>query len=377
MEIFLVGGAVRDALLGLPVHDRDWVVVGATAEEMLAQGFRQVGKDFPVFLHPQSGEEYALARQERKTGRGHQAFAFDFAPEVSLEADLLRRDLTINAMAQAADGRLVDPYGGQADVQARVLRHVSPAFAEDPLRVLRLMRFYARFAPLGFSIAAETLALCRAMVAAGELQHLSAERIWAECEKALASPAPQAFFSGLQAVGALNVLGFDASDAQLSAMNARLQAVLAIESSAEHRLAIWLQGEDCAAARTALQKALPLPKRYRYWLQLAADYGNAIRRWHELDGETRWMLLKASGSLRAEGDVLTLAQLMQLDVALYAEIKNARERVRALSLEELTAQYRGAELGEAIRRVQINCLFSITFNYYLIFVSACDQIHSK
>jgi multifunctional CCA protein len=353
MEIFLVGGAVRDALLGLPVHDRDWVVVGATAEEMLAQGFRQVGKDFPVFLHPQSGEEYALARQERKTGRGHQAFAFDFAPEVSLEADLLRRDLTINAMAQAADGRLVDPYGGQADVQARVLRHVSPAFAEDPLRVLRLMRFYARFAPLGFTIAAETLALCREMVAAGELQHLSAERVWAECEKALASPAPQAFFSGLQAVGALNVLGFDASDAQLSAMNARLQAVLAIERSAERRLAIWLQGEDCAAARTALQKALPLPKRYRYWLQLAADYGNAIRRWHELDGETRWMLLKASGSLRAEGDVLTLAQLMQLDVALYAEIKNARERVRALSLEELTAQYRGAELGEAIRRVQI------------------------
>ena len=353
MEIFLVGGAVRDALLGLPVHDRDWVVVGATAEEMLAQGFRQVGKDFPVFLHPQSGEEYALARQERKTGRGHQAFAFDFAPEVSLEADLLRRDLTINAMAQAADGRLVDPYGGQADVQARVLRHVSPAFAEDPLRVLRLMRFYARFAPLGFTIAAETLALCREMVAAGELQHLSAERVWAECEKALASPAPQAFFSGLQAVGALNVLGFDASDAQLSAMNARLQAVLAIEGSAERRLAIWLHGEDCAAACTALQTALPLPKRYRYWLQLIADYGDAIRRWHELDGEARWMLLKASGSLRAEGDVLTLAQLMQVDAALYAGIKNARERVRALSLDALAAQYRGTELGEAIRGAQI------------------------
>ena len=353
MEIFLVGGAVRDALLGLPVHDRDWVVVGATAEAMLAQGFRQVGKDFPVFLHPQSGEEYALARQERKTGRGHQAFAFDFAPEVSLEADLLRRDLTINAMAQAADGRLVDPYGGQADVQARVLRHVSPAFAEDPLRVLRLMRFYARFAPLGFSIAAETLALCRAMVAAGELQHLSAERIWAECEKALASPAPQAFFSGLQAVGALNVLGFEVSDAQLSAMNARLQAVLAIVDSAEQRLAVWLQGDDCAAARAALQAALPLPKRYRYWLQLVADYGDAIRRWHALDGEARWALLKSSGSLRAEGDVLTLAQLMRVNDARYAEIKNARERVRALSLDELATQYRGAELGGAIRRAQI------------------------
>jgi len=320
---------------------------------MLAQGFRQVGKDFPVFLHPQSGEEYALARQERKTGRGHQAFAFDFAPEVSLEADLLRRDLTINAMAQAADGRLVDPYGGQADVQARVLRHVSPAFAEDPLRVLRLMRFHARFAPLGFTIAAETLELCRAMVAAGELQHLSAERIWAECEKALASPAPQAFFSGLQAVGALNVLGFEVSDAQLSAMNARLQAVLAIVDSAEQRLAVWLQGDDCAAARAALQAALPLPKRYRYWLQLVADYGDAIRRWHALDGEARWALLKSSGSLRAEGDVLTLAQLMRVNDARYAEIKNARERVRALSLDELATQYRGAELGGAIRRAQI------------------------
>ena len=218
MEIFLVGGAVRDQLLGLPVHDRDWVVVGATAEEMLAQGFRQVGKDFPVFLHPETGEEYALARQERKTGRGHQAFIFDFAPDVSLEADLLRRDLTINAMAQAADGRLIDPYGGVADVQARVLRHVSPAFTEDPLRVLRLMRFWARFAPLGFVIAEETLDLCRAMVAAGELRHLSAERVWAECGKTLASAAPQQFFLGLQMVGALDVLGVAVDDAQLAAV---------------------------------------------------------------------------------------------------------------------------------------------------------------
>ena len=353
MEIFLVGGAVRDALLGLPVHDRDWVVVGATAEEMLAQGFRQVGKDFPVFLHPQSGEEYALARQERKTGRGHQAFAFVFSPDVSLEADLLRRDLTINAIAQAADGQLIDPYGGQADLQARILRHVSPAFAEDPLRVLRLMRFHARFAPLGFSIAPETLALCRQMVAAGELQHLSAERIWAECEKALASPAPQMFFSGLQAVGALDVLGVSVNDAQLAAMNNQLLAVLETDDSAEHRLAVWLQGDDCAAARAALLATLPLPKRYRYWLQLVADYGDAIRRWHELDGEARWALLNASGSLRAEGDVLTLARLMRVDGARYAEIKNARERVRALSLDALAAQYRGTELGEAIRGAQI------------------------
>ena len=356
MEIFLVGGAVRDQLLGLPVHDRDWVVVGATAEEMLAQGFRQVGKDFPVFLHPETGEEYALARQERKTGCGHQAFAFDFAPDVSLEADLLRRDLTINAMAQAADGRLIDPYGGVADVQARVLRHVSPAFAEDPLRVLRLMRFLARFAPLGFTVAATTLELCREMVADGELQHLSAERVWTECEKALASSAPQAFFSGLQAVDALDVLGFNVSDAQLATMNTRLQAVLAMDECAEHRLAVWLQGEDCAAARAALQATLPLPKRYRYWLQLVADYGDAVRRWRECDGAARWQMLKASGSLRAEGDVLTLARLMQVEAALLAEIENAREQVRALSTDELARQYQGAELGERIRAAQLEKL---------------------
>ena len=356
MEIYLVGGAVRDQLLGLPVHDRDWVVVGATAEEMLARGFRQVGKDFPVFLHPETGEEYALARQERKTGRGHQAFAFDFAPNVSLEADLLRRDLTINAIAQTADGQLIDPYGGAADVQARVLRHVSPAFGEDPLRVLRLMRFHARFAPLGFRVASETLDLCRQMVVAGELQHLSAERVWAECEKALASAVPQAFFSGLQAVDALDVLGFCVSAAQLRAMNARLQAVLAIEAGAEYRLAAWLQGNDCAAARAALQETLPLPKRYRYWLQLVADYGEQIRHWRELDGEARWAILKASGSLRAAGDVLTLARLMRVEASQLTEIENARERVRALSVNTLAQRYQGAALGEAIRAAQIGCL---------------------
>lgn len=356
MEIYLVGGAVRDKLLGLPVHDRDWVVVGATAEMMLAQGFRQVGKDFPVFLHPKSGEEYALARQERKTGRGHQAFAFDFTPDVSLEADLLRRDLTINAMAQTTDGRIIDPYGGQADLQVRQLRHVSPAFAEDPLRVLRLMRFYARFAPLGFTIAAETLALCRHIVAEGELQHLSAERIWAECEKALASSAPQAFFSGLQAVDALNVLGFHVDAMQLATMNARLQAILAVDSSAEHRLAVWLQGDDCAAARAALQATLPLPKRYRHWLQLIADYGDSIRHWPELDGEARWSLFKACGSLRTEGDVLTLARLMQTDAALVDAIKNAREAVQALVFDDLAKQYHGMALGQAIREMQATLL---------------------
>jgi tRNA nucleotidyltransferase (CCA-adding enzyme) len=203
MQVYLVGGAVRDRLLGRAVKDRDYVVVGATPEEMLAAGYQPVGKDFPVFLHPTSRAEYALARTERKSGRGYHGFVFATDPTVTLEDDLVRRDLTINAMAEAADGTLVDPYGGRRDLEARVLRHVSPAFAEDPLRLLRVARFAARYAPLGFVIADETLDLMRAIVAAGEVDHLTAERVWAETERALAEPAPQRFLQALRASGAL------------------------------------------------------------------------------------------------------------------------------------------------------------------------------
>ncbi len=206
MHIYLVGGAVRDRLLGKPSSDRDYVVVGATPEQMLAQGFRAVGKDFPVFLHAQTHEEYALARTERKTGRGYHAFAFDADPSVTLEEDLARRDLTINAMAEDANGALVDPYGGARDLDARVLRHVSPAFAEDPVRVLRVARFLARYAALGFTIADETLVLMRAMVDDGEVDHLVAERVWAETRKALAEPTPSAFLQSLRTCGALCAL---------------------------------------------------------------------------------------------------------------------------------------------------------------------------
>ncbi|WLD59047.1 multifunctional CCA addition/repair protein [Salinispirillum sp. LH 10-3-1] len=203
---YLVGGAVRDRLLHLPVKDRDWVVVGATPDELLRAGYRQVGADFPVFLHPESQEEYALARTERKSGLGYQGFICDFSPDISLEDDLLRRDLTINAMAEATDGTLVDPYGGAQDLQARLLRHVSPAFAEDPLRVLRVARFAARFADLGFEIAPETLALMKAMVESGELANLTPERAWQETEKALLSNQPSVYFMTLRQVGALHIL---------------------------------------------------------------------------------------------------------------------------------------------------------------------------
>jgi tRNA nucleotidyltransferase (CCA-adding enzyme) len=203
MKVYLVGGAVRDELLGRAARERDWVVVGATPQQMLDAGYRQVGRDFPVFLHPETGEEYALARTERKTGPGYRGFELSFSPEVTLEDDLRRRDLTINAIARDADGTLIDPHGGRADLEARRLRHVSDAFSEDPVRILRVARFLARYEPLGFSIAPETLARMRAMVAAGEADALVAERTWQETAKALAEPAPQAWLRTLRECGAL------------------------------------------------------------------------------------------------------------------------------------------------------------------------------
>jgi tRNA nucleotidyltransferase (CCA-adding enzyme) len=206
MQIYKVGGAVRDRLLGEPVTDIDWVVVGATSEEMLAQGFRPVGADFPVFLHPKSGEEYALARTERKSGRGYGGFTFHASPEVTLEEDLIRRDLTINAMAEDDQGNLTDPYHGQNDLKDRILRHVSPAFAEDPLRVLRVARFAARYAGLGFSVAQETLELMRQLSESGELEALTPERSWKEISRALMEKQPQVFIQVLRDCGALKVL---------------------------------------------------------------------------------------------------------------------------------------------------------------------------
>ena len=203
MKVYLVGGAVRDELLGRPVGERDWVVVGATPQQMLDLGYRQVGRDFPVFLHPETREEHALARTERKTGPGYRGFELHYSPDVTLEDDLKRRDLTINAIARDVDGKLIDPHGGRADIEARKLRHVSEAFNEDPVRILRVARFLARFEPLGFTIAPETAARMRAMVAAGEADALVPERTWQETQRALGEPAPAAWLRALRASGAL------------------------------------------------------------------------------------------------------------------------------------------------------------------------------
>jgi len=206
MQVYLVGGAVRDRLLGREVSERDWVVVGATPGELERAGFIPVGRDFPVFLHPKTKEEHALARLERKVAPGYRGFTTEFSADVKLEDDLRRRDLTINAMAQDGNGNIIDPYGGQRDLEARLLRHVSEAFAEDPVRILRVARFAARYAPLGFHVADETLALMRQMVADGEAGALVAERVWTETEKALGEPCPDVFISVLRDCGALKVV---------------------------------------------------------------------------------------------------------------------------------------------------------------------------
>ncbi|SUO97622.1 tRNA nucleotidyltransferase [Suttonella ornithocola] len=357
MQVFLVGGAVRDALLGLEVKDRDYVVVGSTVEEMLAAGFKQVGKDFPVFLHSQTGEEYALARTERKSGKGHRGFSVAFSPSVTLEEDLIRRDLTINAIAQASSGELIDPFGGVTDIQARQLRHVSPAFVEDPLRVLRLMRFWARFSERGFEIAEETLVLCRQMVNAGELQTLTAERVWQELEKALHYAQPQRFFEGLEKVGALFVLigQTDFPPQAFAKANIRLQAAVQKTTLPEARLALW--AEKLPAVQQALIERLPLPTRFVQWMNWVNEYADTLREWQTASTQARWQNLKALGGLRRQGEVLVFAQALGLSESLIEEIKLAMQRVQAVSPQALMAEgLKGAALGEAIKARQIAML---------------------
>lgn len=258
MQTYLVGGAVRDELLGLNVKDRDWVVVGATPEQMLALGFTQVGSDFPVFLHPKTHEEYALARTERKQGHGYHGFSVYSAPDVTLEEDLLRRDLTINAMARSERGELSDPFDGRKDLEARELRHVSLAFKEDPLRILRTARFAARFQPLGFRVSAETMELMRSMVAEGEVGHLVPERVWQEIQRALHENAPGTFFQVLRDCGALGVLIPELSpEAHFGATIDALQRIHARNGSTAERFATLFCAldEPRGAARAKALKA--------------------------------------------------------------------------------------------------------------------------
>jgi tRNA nucleotidyltransferase (CCA-adding enzyme) len=332
-RVYLVGGAVRDELLGLPVKERDWVVVGATPAAMTAAGFRPVGKDFPVFLHPETGEEYALARTERKTGRGYHGFTFHADAHVSLEQDLQRRDLSINAMARGPDGTLVDPYGGRRDLRERRLRHISPAFAEDPVRVLRVARFAARYQSLGFSVAPETMGLMGDMVAAGEVDALVPERVWAETARALDESAPQAFIKVLRSCGALarvmpevdRLFGVPQPTPYHPEVDTGVHLLMALEQAARQglsnpaRLAVLLHdlgkgltpreewprhiGHERAgvAALESFCHRLRVPKRHRRLAVQVALHHTSVHRARELRPATVLRILETSGTLRDEG----------------------------------------------------------------------------
>ncbi|MBV8047471.1 MAG: multifunctional CCA addition/repair protein [Paludibacterium sp.] len=314
VQAYIVGGAVRDALLGHTPGDRDWVVVGATPQIMLDLGFRPVGKDFPVFLHPESHEEYALARTERKTAPGYRGFAFHAAPDVTLEQDLSRRDLTINAMAMDDDGQIIDPFNGQADLAVGLLRHVSPAFSEDPVRILRVARFAARF---GFAVAPDTLTLMRAMTASGEVDALVAERVWQEMARALMTPRPSAFFDCLRQCGAL---------AQIMP---EVDALFGVPQRADFHPEIDTGVHVMMALDFAATRGYALPARFAV---LAHDLGKALTPadvlprhiGHELRGEKPLLALCDRLRVPAEcRDLARLATLQHTKIHCTAELRPA------------------------------------------------------
>jgi tRNA nucleotidyltransferase (CCA-adding enzyme) len=295
MQVYLVGGAVRDELLGRRVSERDWVVVGATPEEMQRLGYRAVGREFPVFLHPDTKEEYALARLERKTGPGYRGFVTEFSPEVSLEQDLQRRDLTINAMARSAAGTLIDPYGGCSDLQQRQLRHVSPAFTEDPVRVLRVARFAARFAESGFKVAPATLDLMRSMAASGEIAALVPERVWREMERALAESTPEAFFDTLQACAALPIVLPELRWQPLD--REALRAAARASADASVRFAALLAGTEVAGIDSLCER-LRVPNPFRELALLCARLHDRIDEALSLDAGGLLELLEGADAFR-------------------------------------------------------------------------------
>ncbi|WP_086480706.1 hypothetical protein [Oceanospirillum sanctuarii] len=297
-DIYLVGGPVRDELLSLSAHDRDWLVVGATPDEMKAAGFVQVGKDFPVFLHPKTKEEYALARTEKKSGKGYQGFVCHTSPDVTLEEDLMRRDFTINAMAKDDMGKIHDPYNGLDDLENRILRHVSPAFAEDPLRVLRGARFLSRFYRLGFSVAEETEELMRSLVEAEELQQLSAERVWSETERALQEKNPEQYFALLKKVGAL-----DFWFAELAGQAFELPEFLT-EADTDIRALLcwgWLLHGLTSEAIDVLCARIKAPKRYQDFALLVQRFWPLLNAEPVTDSEQVLALLEKAGAFKQGG----------------------------------------------------------------------------
>lgn len=400
MKKFLVGGAVRDQLLGFPVKERDWVVIGETPEAMEARGFRAVGRDFPVFLHPETHEEYALARTERKTVPGYRGFSVDAGTEVTLEKDLLRRDLTINAMARDCSGRLIDPYNGLQDLEKRLLRHVSPAFCEDPVRVLRVARLAARYAHLGFRVADETNELMRRMVAAGEVDALVAERVWAELVRALAERTPTAFIEVLRACGALarlfpeieRLFGVPQPIEHHPEIDTGVHALMVLEQAARlsenplvrfaaltHDLGKGMTPKDQwpshlghetngLIALDALCQRFRVPTEYRKLAARVMRFHGHCHRAFELRPATLLNTLYALDALRQRNSLELFLTACEADFTgrkgrqerpyPQAELfRNAQKAALAVGVEPLIEQgLRGAKIGEALRRKRIQAI---------------------
>jgi tRNA nucleotidyltransferase (CCA-adding enzyme) len=403
MQVYLVGGAVRDALLGLPVKERDWVVVGGTREDLLRMNYREVGRDFPVFLHPDTHEEYALARLERKVSPGYRGFVVEFGPDVTLDEDLARRDLTINAIAQTADGTLMDPYGGRRDLESRTLRHVSQAFIEDPVRVLRVARFAARFAPLGFAVAPETLDLMRSMVVRHEVDALVAERVWQESEKALREAAASTFFRVLRDCGALKPI-FPEIDAlfgvpqpaqwhpeidtgvhtlmvldQAAAMSAdtrvRFAALVHDLGKGTTPRAEWPSHrgheERSVALIDALAERLRVPSDYRDLALIVARYHGIVHRAFELKPTTLLDFMERADAFRrperfaqallaCEADARGRTGMEANPYPQRALIAAARDAAAAIkpSADDIASQ-NGARIAEVLRRRRVHAIAAL------------------
>ena len=399
MQVYLVGGAVRDERLGLPVSERDWCVVGATPGELVDDGYKQVGKDFPVFLHPETNEEYALARTERKTAAGYHGFAFDTSPDVSIEDDLSRRDLTINALAIDPDGNLIDPYGGIQDLEKRLLRHVSAAFAEDPVRILRAAKFAARFAHLGFRIAPETRDLMRQMVVNGEADALVPDRVWKETEAALAGPNPRLYFEALRACGALRVV-FPEVDALFGVpqpakwhpeIDTGLHTMMVVEQSElvsddlEVRFAALVHDLGKATTRLSelpshpgheqrgkklikdLSERFPVPRACRDLGLIVAEYHTHCHRALEMRNETIVKLLEKTDAFRrperfeqfllaCEADARGRTGFENRDYAQTDHLRVAFAAAAAVNAGSIASDLDDAQIPAAIRKARVEAV---------------------
>ncbi len=399
MQVYLVGGAVRDEQLGLPVKERDWCVVGASADELIGQGYKQVGKNFPVFLHPETGEEYALARTERKTAAGYHGFAFNTSPDVTIEEDLSRRDLTINALAKDDDGHLIDPCNGLADIKQRLIRHVSDAFAEDPVRILRAAKFAARFAHLGFRIAPETRDLMRQMVADGEADALVPDRTWKETAAALAGKDPRIFFESLRACGALRVV-FPEIDALFGVPQPAkwhpevdtgvhtmmvLDVAEELSSDVEVRFAALVhdlgkgttsaddlpshpghEQRGCELIRS-LSNRLPVPRSCRDLALIVAEYHTHCHRVLELRDSSVVNVLEKTDAFRrperfsqfllaCEADARGRLGLEHVEYAQADYLRSAYQAAMAVDAASIAQDKKAGEIEAAIRRARIHAV---------------------